>query len=88
MSQAQLLEIAKELTLLDEDEVNFILAEYLKNKAMEKQKTKTKKVGLPAHIRKGIKESLQDIKEGKYTLINNKLKLTNHLQNLKNQANV
>ena len=68
MSQAQLLEIAKELTLLDEDEVNFILAEYLKNKAMEKQKTKSKKVVLPAHIRQGIKESLENYKNGEYVV--------------------
>ena len=69
MSQTQLLEIAQELTLLDEGEVNFILAQYLKNKALEKQKNKTKKPTLPPHIRQGIKEGLEDYKQGRYVVL-------------------
>ena len=82
MSQAQLLEIAKELTLLDEDEVNFILAQYLKNKAMEKQKTKTKKVVLPVHIKQGIKESLENYKNGEYTTLATDDEIDKYLENL------
>jgi hypothetical protein len=86
MSQAQLLEIEKTLlkTLSLRDLEDFILR--LASKTYEKKRQR--KATLPVHIKKEIGKSLAEIKEGKYTLINNKLELTNHLQNLKNQANV
>ena len=66
--QDELLEVVDFLQTLNEDQVNFILAQYLKNKALEKQKTKSKKVVLPAHIRQGIKESLENYKNGEYVV--------------------
>ena len=86
MSQTQLLELEKTLleTLSLSDLEDFILR--LAGKVYRKKKQK--KATLPVHIRKEIGQSLAEIKEGKYTLINNKLELTNHLQHLKNQANV
>ena len=82
MSQTQLLEIAQELTLLDEDEVNFVLAQYLKNKALEKQKTKTKKPTLPPHIRQGIKESLEAYNRGEFTSLETDQEIDEYLENL------
>jgi hypothetical protein len=82
MSQAQLLQIAQELTLLDEDEVNFILAQYLKNRALEAQNTKKKKKTLPPHIKKAIGESLEAYERGEYTTLATDQDIDKYLENL------
>ena len=67
--QVELLEVVNFLQTLNEEQVNFILAQYLKNRALEAQNTKKKKKNtLPPHIKQGIKESLENYKRGEYVV--------------------
>jgi hypothetical protein len=68
--QVELLEVVNFLQTLNEEQVNFILAQYLKNRALEAQNTKKKKKNtLPPHIKQGIKESLEDYEKGNYVVL-------------------
>ena len=83
MSTAELLKIVHQLEELEAEQVNFILAQYLKNKAKTKDEHVKNEINkLSQDSEDSIRKSLDDYKNGRYTLLSTMAEIENHFKAL------